>query len=84
MEHFQQNSYWNRGLFFFTFVLLMFGLMSHSFSQLALAQTEIPLEGQSAIIEKSLRQSIPPKSVPQDPRKSMASPWPSSWKRTRR
>jgi hypothetical protein len=73
MEHFRKNFYWNRDLFFFTFVLLLFGLMSHSFSQVALAQTEVPLEGQSAIIEKSLRQSIPPKSVPEDPKKSMAS-----------
>ena len=73
MEHYQQKFYWNRGLFLFTFVLLMFGLMSHYFCQIALAQTEIPLEGQSAIIEKSLRQSIPPKSIPQDPKKSMAS-----------
>ena len=73
MEHFRKNFYWNRGLFFFTFILLLFGLMSHSFSQVALAQTEVPLEGQSAIIEKSLRQSIPPKSIPEDPSKSMAS-----------
>ena len=73
MEHFRKNFYWNRGLFFFTFVLLLFGLMSDSFSQVALAQTQVPLEGQSAIIEKSLRQSIPPKPVPQNPSKSMAS-----------
>ncbi len=73
MEHFKQSFYCNRGLFLFTFVLLMLGLMSHSFSRAALAQTEVPLEGQSAIIEKSLRQSIPPKSVPQDPSKARAS-----------
>jgi hypothetical protein len=73
MEHFKENNFCNKGLFFFTFFLLMLGLLSHSFSKLALAQTEVPLEGQSAIIEKSLRQSIPPKSVPQNPSKSMAS-----------
>ena len=73
MEHFKEKKFCNKGLFFFTFFLLMLGLLSHSFSKLALAQTEIPLEGQSAIIEKSLRQSIPSKSVPQDPSKSMAS-----------
>jgi len=39
MEHFRQKFYSNRGLFFF---ILM--LMSHSFSQVALAQTEVPLE----------------------------------------
>jgi len=50
----------------------MAGVISHSFSQVAVAQTEIPLEGQSAIIEKSLRQSIPTKPAPQDPRKSLA------------
>tara|TARA_B110000014_G_C20022193_1_gene530432 strand:- start:254 stop:895 length:642 start_codon:yes stop_codon:yes gene_type:complete len=71
MEHFRQRFYWNRSLFLFTFVLLIFGLLSH-FSNVALAQTEVPLEGQSAIIEKSLRQSIPTKPVPQDPIKSIA------------
>ena len=73
MEHFRQRFYWNRDFFLFTFVLFVLGLMLHFFSQVALAQTEIPLEGQSAIIEKSLRQSIPTKPVPQDPSKSMAS-----------
>ena len=71
MEYFRQRFYWNRSLFLFTFVLLIFGLLSH-FSNVALAQTEVPLEGQSAIIEKSLRQSIPTKLVPQDPIKSIA------------
>jgi len=72
MEHFWQRFYWHRPLFLFILVLISLGLMSHSFSQVALAQTEVPLEGQSAIIEKSLRQSIPTKPIPQDPNKSMA------------
>ena len=72
MKHFCHKVYWRRDLFLIIVVLLMAGVISHFLSQVALAQTEVPLEGQSAIIEKSLRQSIPSKLVPQDPSKSKA------------
>ena len=73
MKHVRHKVYWRRDLFLLIVVLLMAGVISHSLPQVALAQTEVPLEGQSAIIEKSLRQSIPSKLVPQDPSKSKVS-----------
>ena len=40
-------------------IVMMVGLMIHALSPMVLAQTEVPLEGQSELIEKSLRQSLP-------------------------
>jgi hypothetical protein len=44
---------------------MMASFMIHAFTRLALAQ--VPLEGQSEIIEKSLRQSLP-KELPPKPK----------------
>ena len=70
MKHFRNKTCWGGNFFLLLKILLFIGFISYSNPHTALAQTEIPLEGQSAIIEKSLRQSIPPKTPPQDPRKS--------------
>ncbi len=70
MKHFRQKTCCKRGSFLLIVVLILTGLISHTYLSTAFAQTEVPLEGQSAIIEKSLRQSIPPKTAPQDPNKS--------------
>ena len=43
----------------------MASFMIHAFTRLALAQ--VPLEGQSEVIEKSLRQSLP-KELPPEPK----------------
>ena len=65
MAHFRSKADWKRVSSLLILVLPMAGLMSHSLSQVALAQTKVPLEGQSGIIEKSLRQSRPFKPVPE-------------------
>lgn len=70
MKHFRHKTCLGRNFVLLIGILLFTGFISHSLCQIALAQTEIPLEGQSAIIEKSLRQSIPLKTTPQDPSKS--------------
>ena len=49
----------------FIVILVMASLMFHAFTRLALAQ--VPLEGQSEVIEKSLRQSLP-KELPPKPK----------------
>ena len=49
----------------FIVILVMASLMIHAFARLALAQ--VPLEGQSEVIEKSLRQSLP-KELPPKPK----------------
>jgi len=49
----------------FILILMMASLMVHAFTRLALAQ--VPLEGQSEVIEKSLRQSLP-KELPPKPK----------------
>jgi len=67
MAHSRHKIYWKRDLSLLIAVLLMAGLMSHSLSQLALAQTKVPLEGQSGIIEKSLSQSPPKFEPPPEP-----------------
>ena len=72
MEHVRHKTCWGKNFILLVGFLLFTGFIPHSLLRVAKAQTEIPLEGQSAIIEKSLRQSIPPKSVPQDPGKSKA------------
>ena len=46
----------------FIVILMMASFMIHAFARLALAQ--VPLEGQSEVIEKSLRQSLPKKLPP--------------------
>ena len=52
-----------RGLWLaFIVILMMASFMIHAFARLALAQ--VPLEGQSEVIEKSLRQSLPKKLPP--------------------
>ena len=70
MKHFRHKTCLERNFVLLIGVFLFTGFISHSLCRVALAQTEIPLEGQSAIIEKSLRQSIPLKTTPQDPSKS--------------
>ena len=70
MKHFRHKTCLGRNFVLLIGTLLFTGFISHSLCRVALAQTEIPLEGQSAIIEKSLRQSIPLKTTPQDPSKS--------------
>ena len=49
----------------FIVILMMASFMIHAFTRLALAQ--VPLEGQSEVIEKSLRQSLP-KELPPKPK----------------
>ena len=49
----------------FILILMMASFMIHAFTRLALAQ--VPLEGQSEVIEKSLRQSLP-KELPPKPK----------------
>ena len=49
----------------FIVILMMASFMIHAFARLALAQ--VPLEGQSEVIEKSLRQSLP-KELPPKPK----------------
>ena len=49
----------------FIVILMMASVMIHAFARLALAQ--VPLEGQSEVIEKSLRQSLP-KALPPKPK----------------
>ncbi len=49
----------------FIMILMMASFMIHAFTRLALAQ--VPLEGQSEVIEKSLRQSLP-KELPPKPK----------------
>ena len=49
----------------FIAISMMASLMVHAFTRLALAQ--VPLEGQSEVIEKSLRQSLP-KELPPKPK----------------
>ena len=49
----------------FILILMMASFMIHAFARLALAQ--VPLEGQSEVIEKSLRQSLP-KELPPKPK----------------
>ena len=49
----------------FILILMMASLMVHVFTRLALAQ--VPIEGQSEVIEKSLRQSLP-KELPPKPK----------------
>jgi len=46
----------------FIIILMMVSFMIHTFSRLA--QAQVPLEGQSEVIEKSLRQSLPKKLPP--------------------
>ena len=46
----------------FIIILMMASFMIHTFSRLA--QAQVPLEGQSEVIEKSLRQSLPKKLPP--------------------
>jgi len=65
MAHFRSKTYWKRALSLLKVALPMAGLILHYLSQVALAQTKVPLEGQSGIIEKSLRQSRPFKPVPE-------------------
>jgi len=52
-------------LLVFISVFVMASVIVHAFSPIALAQ--VPLEGQSEIIEKSLRQSLP-KELPSEPK----------------
>jgi len=49
----------------FIVILMMASFVIHAFARLALAQ--VPLEGQSEVIEKSLRQSLP-KALPPKPK----------------
>jgi len=46
----------------FIIILMMASCMIHTFSRLA--QAQVPIEGQSEVIEKSLRQSLPKKLPP--------------------
>ena len=54
-----------RLLLAFIFVLMMVSLMTHALVQVV--QAQVPLEGQSEVIEKSLRQSLP-KELPPKPK----------------
>jgi len=56
---------WQGQLLAFIVFLMMASFMIHAFTRLALAQ--VPLEGQSEVIEKSLRQSLP-KELPPKPK----------------
>ena len=49
----------------FILILMMASFMIHAFARLAVAQ--VPFEGQSEVIEKSLRQSLP-KELPPKPK----------------
>ena len=51
-----------RSLLALILILMMASFMIHAFTRLALAQ--VPLEGQSEVIEKSLRQSLPQELPP--------------------
>ena len=48
----------------FILILMMASFMIHAFARLALAQ--VPLEGQSGVIERSLRQSLPQELPPEE------------------
>ena len=54
-----------RLLLAFIFVLMMVSLMTHALVQVV--QAQVPLEGQSEVIEKSLRQSLP-QELPPEPK----------------